>query len=237
MSNVLKRVRVILVALILMVVATVIVAFPEQLIQLGNEIEALDDNARLALLVFVAAINLYLGYVIVTEVRGKAYDTENLVVRSREADTKVSLQSVRETLIVTLMKIDDIYSVDTKDVIADNGDLLVMLGIAAKDTIDIPEKTKVLNREIVKVADKQMGLKLAKKPIINFVLMPQAPNFEKPMVIAPKTETKTESTPVEPPKMEPTPSKPVSDILESDPNAEPAVIGSIIESEPKSNEI
>src|SRR5690606_34618139 len=67
-------------------------------------------------------------------------------------------------------KLNDIFAVES-EVKAVQGRVSVEIDIDAADRIDVRKKTNEIQREVKKIVDRQMGLKLGPKPVIRFQLM------------------------------------------------------------------
>jgi hypothetical protein len=119
-----------------------------------------------------AAVLIGLGY----ELRRSPIQMGGFVVRSGAAAVRVTLESVESHLTNHLERMEDVFLAVVKAQTR-RGEVVLKLDITARDSIDVREKTQQIHRELVKVVEKQMGLKLASMPGIQFRLVSQPPTL------------------------------------------------------------
>lgn len=175
MGEFLLRIRVILIAILFIIFITVVLVFPQIIEDVAQGIQEQDDNIRIGLVIAAVVVDLLLIWLIVQEVRMVRRNVRGLLVRSSDATAKVSLDSVQRNLEAQITKLEDIFATRA-DVQAERGRVLVELEVDARDTIDVRKKTKEINRDIGRIVDKQLGLKLGAKPIIKFNLLREPPS-------------------------------------------------------------
>lgn len=174
MNEFLLRIRVILIAGLFILGLTVFLVFPELVKDAAETIQDQKDEVRIGLVAVAVIVDLFLIWVIVQEVRMVRRNVRGLLVRSRDATAKISLESVQRNLEAQIVKIEDIFAARA-EVQAERGRLLVELEVDARDTIDVRGKTRQINRDINRIVDKQLGLSLGTKPLIKFNLYNKPP--------------------------------------------------------------
>lgn len=174
MTEFLLRMRVIVIAFLFIVVFTAFFVFPDVVKEAAETIQDQNNEVRIGLVAAAVLVDALLLWVIVQEGRLVRQNVRGLLVRSGEATAKVSLESVQRNLEAQIVKLEDIFAARA-EVQAERGRVLVELDVDARDTIDVRKKTRDINRDISRIVDKQLGLKLGAKPIIKFNLYPQPP--------------------------------------------------------------
>lgn len=164
------RLRVILFSLIGIILITGFLVFPKNVKELAEELENQEDSVRIILAMSAAMADALLLFIIYQELRPRPRNEEGLLVKSRGASAEVTLESVKSHLETQISRLEDIYSAFA-NVKAFRGRVDVEMSIDAKDKVNVRKKSTQVNREIIKIIEKQLGLKLADKPVIVFRLM------------------------------------------------------------------
>lgn len=174
MNEFFLRMRVIMIALLFILVFTAFFVFPELVKEAAETIQEQNNEVRVGLVAAAVLVDGLLLWVIVQEGRLVRQNVRGLLVRSGDATAKVSLESVQRNLEAQIVKLEDIFAAQA-EVQAERGRVLVELEVEARDTIDVRKKTREINRDISRIVDKQLGLRLGAKPIIKFNLYAQPP--------------------------------------------------------------
>jgi len=191
------RLRSIIIALFFIVVLTGFLVLPEQMIRLAEEIDGQERNIRALLVAWALLADFILVYIIWQELRVHRGDDEQLIVKSRGASAEITLDSVQNNIEAQLQKLEQVYGVQA-DVRNERGKVLVDAEVDADENVNVPKKTNEIHREIKKVVERQMGLKLGDKPQIRFRLMSQPAVLSSPATNA--YETPPLAAPIQPKK-------------------------------------
>jgi len=192
------RVRTILIALLFIILITGFLVFPGQLADFAERIETQENQIRALLALAAVVADAILLFIIVQELRFRSRNAQGLLVRSRAISAEVSLESVQSNLDAQIAKLTGVFAARTL-VRAERGRVAIEIDIDADDKSDIRKASKQIHREIVKIIEKQMGLKLGAKPVIRFRLMGQPAKIDlnEPEPIAnPAPPSDTAPTPI-----------------------------------------
>lgn len=182
------RIRIILISLIFLFFVTGFLVFPSGIADLANELESQESGIRI-LLVFLAVLaDAALIFIIYQEIRPRAYSGNGLIVRGGAPKTEVSLESVRQNLNYQIGELEDVFAAFSK-VQALKGRVEIELQADLRDSVNVKRKSQQINREIVKIVEKQMGLRLARKPALRFDLVREP----KPSLPEPISEENSEA--------------------------------------------
>ena len=158
----LKRVILILAEIVLFILITALLLSPQELLQsVITGISSIDWIYRFAAVLLIDTILLS---AVVKQLRSgtNRYHGKELVVNAGESYTSVTQESVRQAIIKTVSKIDDIESVGCATQSKKGRAIVELEVITSKDEINIPAKQREIDRAIKQVVVKQMGLKLYK---------------------------------------------------------------------------
>lgn len=170
MRTFLSRLRVVLLASIFIVLMTAFMVFPEGVADFANKLADQENTVRILMALCAVLADVLLALLIWRELQNARRDIKGLTVRAREANVEVSLESVRDALTTHISSLEDIFDVETA-VRGTYGRVVITMGITARDKIDVRKKTAEIHREIVKIVEKQMGLRLANRPDLRFTLI------------------------------------------------------------------
>jgi hypothetical protein len=173
------RLRSIVIAICFIIVLTGFLVLPEQVIRIAEEINNQEDRVRLLSIVTAVLADFILIYIIWTELRVRHHHDEN-IFRSRSGGAEITLDSVQKNLESQLGKVDMVYGI-MSEVRNERGKVAVDVEVGADENVNVPKKTSEINREVKKVVERQMGLKLAEKPQIRFRLLSQPAPAPSPM--------------------------------------------------------
>jgi hypothetical protein len=190
MRNLFLKLRVIFVALIFITLITGFLIFPREVGEVASQIEQQEGSNRLLLAVTAVLADVVLLVIIFQELGIGAERPQGLVVSSRGSRMEITPDSIQRHLDAQLGTLEDVFAVRSI-VRSQKGRVMVEMEVDAHEKIDVRKKTAQLQREISKIIEKQIGLKLAAKPVIRFQLMSEPSNAWLP------------DTPTEPPEDNP----------------------------------
>ena len=100
-----------------------------------------------------------------------AQNAQGLIVRKGQGRAYMDAESVRQQVYAAVMKVSDVQRTDVT-ISNDLGRAIVELGVTTENTIQGPKKKQEISREVKKIVEDQLGIRLAGEPIINFSLAP-----------------------------------------------------------------
>ena len=100
-----------------------------------------------------------------------AQDAQGLIVRKGQGRAYMDAESVRQQVYAAVMKVSDVQRVDVT-ISNDLGRAIVQIGVLTENTIQGPKKKQEISREVKKIVEDQLGIRLAGEPIINISLAP-----------------------------------------------------------------
>lgn len=167
MGSFVRRLFSMLAVIILMIGTTALLAVPQLVASLAENLSNTPANTRTLLIVAAVAIDVMLAAVLVRILRPRKKD--ELMVRARGAKTQVSVDSVQRQINARVAQVSDVLHVHT-DVEVTKGGASVEMHVRTRPDIMIPEKQKELARVLRLLVEKQMGLRLSGEPIIHIAL-------------------------------------------------------------------
>ncbi len=167
MGNLIRRFFSLLAVVILMIGVTALFAAPQVVVQVAQSLGDTPAGTRTLLIVAAIVIDLLLLAVAVRIIRPP--NKEELMVRTRGATTKVSVDSVQRQINTRIAQVSDVLHVHT-DVEVTNGSARVELHVRTRPDIMIPEKQREIGRVLRQLVEKQMGLRMASEPLIHIAL-------------------------------------------------------------------
>jgi hypothetical protein len=170
MRNLFLKLRVIFVALIFITLITGLLVFPQQVGEVASQIEEQEGSNRLLLAVTAVLADVVLLVIIFQELGIGSGQSKGLAVNSRGSRMEITPESIQRHLDAQLGNLEDVFAARST-VRAEKGRVMVEIDVDAHERIDVRKKTAQLQREISKIIEKQIGLKLAAKPVIHFQLM------------------------------------------------------------------
>lgn len=171
MRELLIRIRIVFISAFFILFITGFLVFPKAVSDLALALEEQESGIRLLLVILAVLADAALVFIIYQELRTplRKYNEDSLPVRARGSHAEISMESVKQNLNSQLMALDDIFSVQT-DVESVRGRVAVDMNINARDTVNIKRKTSLIQREIKKIVERQLGLKLDSTPTLHFEL-------------------------------------------------------------------
>lgn len=200
-----RKVIIVLVGISLALLVTVLLLSPDSIMSLAFNIRDTSALIRLPLAIIIDVIVLVLIVVLVRNDRTPS-TVGGLTVRAQGAHTDVSIESARDRILRAVRDVPDVKSVQG-EVKAIRGKADVDLDVlVSRDSINIPEKQKEIDRALRQVINKQLGLQMAGKPRVHIrmddepaaVAVPVTPPVlapPAPVVEAPEPEPVTEAAP------------------------------------------
>lgn len=102
-----------------------------------------------------------------------ADDAQGLVVQQGQGRAYIDTESVRQQIYANVIEINDLERAEVS-ITNDLGRAAIQLNILAQNTINGPKKKQEIVREVKKVVQDKLGIRLAGEPVINLSLMPIA---------------------------------------------------------------
>jgi hypothetical protein len=102
-----------------------------------------------------------------------ADDAQGLVVQRGQGRAYIDTESVRQQIYANVIEINDLERAEVS-ITNDLGRAAIQLNILAQNTINGPRKKQEIVREVKKVVQDKLGIRLAGEPVINLSLMPIA---------------------------------------------------------------
>lgn len=164
------RLRIILISLLFIILVTAFLVFPKNVADVANELDQQESGIRLLLVLAALLADLVLLSIIYQELRPRRRTAQGLIVRSRGSSAEISFESVKSSLNSQIGKVSGVHAVNAR-VRGERGRVVVELDIDADETVHLRKKTDEIHREIVKIVERQLGLRLASKPLIKFRLL------------------------------------------------------------------
>lgn len=181
--NLLNRLLGILATIFIAVVVALFLVLPQvvnQLADLLGNMGRTPDQAfewgQAAIHVAIAAvIDLpLLWFFVITPILGmfaRRGGGEGLVVQKGQGIAYMDRESVRQQVYAAVTKIKDIERVEVS-IDNDRGRAAILMNILTQNTISGPQKKQEIRRELRKVVEDQLGIRIAGEPTINISLKP-----------------------------------------------------------------
>ena len=152
-----------LVGAILVALLTVLLLVPQSI---ADFVSGASLALRLVIVILIYAVAAYLLY------RQYQYPpVKGLVVRSSGTLATLNTESARDAIVKAIRDIDGVRAVRAEVKPARRGWAQIELRVAVKgDNISLPDKEQEINRALVQVAEKRLGLSLAKRPLVLITL-------------------------------------------------------------------
>jgi hypothetical protein len=202
--NLVRRIIVVLVGISLAILVTVLLLMPDTILSLAQNLNTTSLLIRLPLVILIDVIILA---IIVVLVRGEraamARSNGGLIVKAQGAVADVSVESARERVLRAVRNVPDVLSADAV-MKAVNGKADIELDVVvSRDSVNVPEKQKEIDRALRQVLNKQLGLQIAGKPRVHLRM------GEDDVPASPVVLPAPVPTPVPPPAVEPVKPEPV----------------------------
>jgi hypothetical protein len=191
-----RRIIVVLVGVSLALLVTVLLVMPDTISSLAHNLVETNWLIRLPLAILIDALILAIMVILVRGERSAAARSNGgLLVKAQGAAVDVSVESARERVLRAVRSVPDVVSADVV-MKAVNGKADIELDVVvSRDSVNVPEKQKEIDRALRQVLNKQLGLQIAGKPRVHLrmgeddVPTPVTPVVEpvkpEPVVIAP----------------------------------------------------
>jgi hypothetical protein len=100
-----------------------------------------------------------------------AQNAQGLIVRKGQGRAYMDAESVRQQVYAAVMKVSDVQRADVT-ISNDLGRAVVQIGVTTENTIQGPKKKQEISRDVRKIVEDQLGIRMAGEPIINISLAP-----------------------------------------------------------------
>jgi hypothetical protein len=202
--NLVRRIIIVLVGISLALLVTVLLVMPDTILSLAVNLTSTNWLIRLPIAILIDALILAIMVVLVRGERATATRFNGgLLVKAQGAAVDVSVESARERVLRAVRAVPDVLSADAV-MKAVNGKADIELDVVvSRDSVNVPEKQKEIDRALRQVLNKQLGLQIAGKPRVH-LRMGEDDVPATPIVIPASVPT-----PVPPPVVEPVKPEPV----------------------------
>lgn len=158
-----KRIAAALVGAVLVALLTVQLLAPQSM---ADFVSGWALALRLLVVILIYAAAAYLIY------RQYQYPpVKGLVVRSTGTLATLNTESARDAIVKAVREIDGVRAVRAEVKPARRGWAQIELRVAVQgDHINLPDKEQEINRALIQVAEKRLGLSLAKRPLVLITL-------------------------------------------------------------------
>lgn len=160
----LLRLRVILIAALLLAATTGVLVFPAELSAALDQLAKQPVTTRQVMVVVAVMVDMLFLAVIYQELQSRPPTTEGVLVKNNAG---ISLDLIQNTVNQQICQLAGIQTVFTR-ARAVKGRVELQIEIYGEENLHIPQAIQQIERESNKVVQKQMGLKLAGKPLIHF---------------------------------------------------------------------
>jgi hypothetical protein len=157
----------------------VLLLVPDAIAQFAFNLSATSALIRLPAAILIDALVLVIVVVLVRSERNSRPAT-GLIVKAQGAIADVSIESARERILRAVRAVPDVLSAET-DIKAVRGKADVDLEVAvSRESVNLPEKQREIDRALRQVVSKQLGLQLAGKPRVHLRMSDEAPAIPEP---------------------------------------------------------
>ncbi len=164
--NLVRKIIVALVGLSLALLLTVLLLNPASIMQLALSLNDTSALIRLPITILIDALVLVIVVILVRSDRSDR-PASGLIVKAQGAIADVSVDSARDRILRAVRAVPDVLSAET-EIKAVRGKADVDLEVVvARESINLPEKQKEIDRALRQVVNKQLGLQLAGKPHVH----------------------------------------------------------------------
>ncbi len=179
MVNLIIRILSIILALVVVALATVLLLAPGSV---ADVIRTLEDVAFVVRLGAVLIIYVLLLVLVFLRLRGASRANDKmLMVRAAGADAAVTVESAQDLVLKTVQTIPSVAAVEAA-VRSVGGKADIDLNVTTTDDkVNVPEKQREINRALEQVIKKQLGLQMAGRPRINIRLAVTPPPTPAPV--------------------------------------------------------
>lgn len=161
-----RKVIIVLVGVSLALLVTVVLLNPASIMSLAGTLNTTSALIRLPLAILVDVIVLAIIVVLVRNERAP-HGNGGLIVKAQGAIADVSIESARDRILRAVRAVPDVISAQT-EVKAVRGRADVDLDVVvSRESINVPEKQKEIDRALRQVINKQLGLQMAGKPRVH----------------------------------------------------------------------
>jgi len=161
-----RKLIIVLVGVSLGLLVTVLLLNPATIISLAANLETTSILIRLPLVILIDAVILAIIVVLVRSER-QPRPNDALIVKAQGVHADVSIDSARERLLRAVRDVPDVISAQA-DVKAVRGKADIDLNVVvSRESVNLPDKQKEIDRALRQVINKQLGLQMAGKPRVH----------------------------------------------------------------------
>ncbi|MEP7291863.1 MAG: hypothetical protein ABI835_08760 [Chloroflexota bacterium] len=179
-----RKIIIVLVGLSLALLVTVLFLNPASIMSLAGNLNTTSALIRLPLAILLDVIVLAIIVVLVRNERSP-HPIDGLTVKAQGAIADVSIESARDRILRAVRAVPDVVSAQV-EVKAMRGKADVDLDVlVSRDSINVPDKQKEIDRALRQVINKQLGLQMAGKPRVHIRMDDEStlpPALEAPVV-------------------------------------------------------
>lgn len=177
--NLIRRIIIALVGASLAILLTVLLLIPDAIAQFALSLSYTSALIRLPAAILVDALILVIVVILVRAERS-ARPANGLIVKAQGAIADVSIDSARERILRAVRAVPDVLSAET-EIKALRGRADVDLEVSvSRESVNLPEKQKEIDRALRQVVNKQLGLQLAGKPRVHLRMSDELPAAPEP---------------------------------------------------------
>ncbi|HVO42056.1 MAG TPA: hypothetical protein VMT34_05525 [Aggregatilineales bacterium] len=175
LRTLLETVPRILAAIFIGTTMTLLLLFPRVINELADVMGTVptfaDTLIHIVIAVVIDALLLYLAVILPWRRARRSWDMAGLIVEKGQGRAYLDIESARQQIYAAVVRVPDIQRAE---VTIDNveGRAAVKLAVVSSPTINAPRKKADLRREIQKVLEDQLGIRLAGEPTISISLTP-----------------------------------------------------------------
>ena len=163
-----------LAALFIGTTLTLLIAFPRLMNELADVLGTQPTTAiiilHLAIAFVIDFLLFYIAFVLPWRRAHRVWDLQGLIVEKGQGRAYIDIESARQQVYSAITRVPDVQRAEVN---IDNelGKATVRLSVVTTPNINGPRKKQEINREIRKVIQDQLGVRLAGEPSINFSLV------------------------------------------------------------------
>lgn len=195
----LRKIVIVLVGVSLALLLTVLLLNPDSLARLALNLSEVSAFIRLPVAILVDALILAIVVLFVRSERGDR-STTALMVHAPGAIADVSIDSARDRILRAVRDVPDVMSAEaTVKPVRGKADVDLDV-VVSRESNNLPEKQREIDRALRQVINKQLGLQMAGKPRVHIRMDDERILAQPPVIPAPAP----------PPAVEPVMTEPVS---------------------------
>ena len=212
-----RRIIIVLVGISLAILVSVLLLNPETILSLSSNLNQTSALIRLPLAILVDVVILAVIAILVRGERAPQHEG-GLIVKAQGAIADISVDSARDRMLRAVREVPGVISAEaTIKALRGKADVDMDV-VVSRDSKNLPEKQKEIDRALRQVLNKQLGLQMAGKPRVHIRM--DGMDEQKPATL-----------PAELPAPAVVPAPPVSTVVEPAKPEAPVIIP-VVEEEP-----